>query len=150
MSFFVHLGLHCCNLKVFVRKTERMIYPEAALLWSCSLNFEYYAGALQSCVQNIISFILRPPSRPTGQWNIFQESSAQHWLLFRNKQSELCQNQWTRTAVSPSHLPIFSQNLIIFPRSASHFLSIALKELQGQDGRELISRSYINDKDIND
>ena len=46
----------------------------------------------------------------------------------------------------PSHLPIFSQNLIIFPRSASHFLSIALKELQGQDGRELITWSCINDK----
>ena len=46
---------------------------------------------------------------------------------------------------TPSHL---LRNLIIFPRTASHFLSIALKELkkelQGPNGRQLISPANID------
>ena len=106
--------------------------------WSCSLNFEYYAGALQSCVQNIISFILRhtPPSTSARQGNIFQGFSEQN-CCFRIS-TETCarisgQGQpicWCLPSHSPTST-IPSSHKLNYISSHCFALPIALKELQG-------------------
>ena len=119
--------LQCCNLKVFVRKTEGMIYPEAAQL---KLQFEFWILCRSLAVLCREYYFLniktcRPAPRQ-GNEIFFRDSqlnccfgiSTESCARISGQGQPIC---WClpshhSTPPPPSHL---LTNLIIFPRASS-------------------------------
>ena len=147
--FVCRVAPQCCNLKVFARKTERMIYPEAAQL---KLQFEFWIlcrSLAELCTEYYFLHIKTYAAQHIGKARKYFSGILWAELLFQNKHRDLCQNQWTRTAnllVSPVSVPPppshLLTNLIIFPRTASHFLSLWRNcKAQGREGWKTANQS---------